>query len=240
MIMINIITCVWNAENYIDKCIDSVKKQINQNFHMFIVDDVSSDNSISIIKSKINGYSNITLIENKQKKYKLKNFDDLISNKDFIQDDDIIIELDGDDWLANSNVINTIYKTYNDTNILISNAKFVYYDGRIGFSNSINISNIRQSPFIFSHLRSWKASLWRSVDKKYFIDPRTNDYFKITADMAYSFPMLEIAGQDRYKHIPEILLVYNDISPFNDHKSGSGSGGRIEQQTVESIIRKTL
>ncbi len=235
--MINILTCVWNAEQYIGKCIDSVKQQKNQNFHMFIIDDVSSDNSISIIKDKINNISNITLIKNTEKKYKLKNFDNLISDENLIQTDDIILELDGDDWLANDDVIDTIYETYNNSKILISNSKFVYCDGRIGFSNSVIISNIRQSPFIFSHLRSWKASLWRSIDKKYFIDPRTNDYFKITADMAYSYPMLEMAGQDRYKHIPKILLVYNDISPFNDHKSGSASGGRKEQQISEQIIR---
>jgi glycosyltransferase involved in cell wall biosynthesis len=235
--MINIITCVWNAENYIVKCIDSAIKQNNQNFHMYIIDDVSSDNSINTIKNKINDISNITLIQNKEKKYKLKNFDDLISNQDLIKNDDIIIELDGDDWFADSSVIDTIYETYDNTNILISNSKFVYCNGKIGFSNNVNISNIRQSPFMFSHLRSWKASLWRSINKKYFIDPRTNDYFKITADMAYSFPMLEMAGQDKYKHIPKILLVYNDSSPFNDHKAGSGSGGRDEQILTEKILR---
>ena len=228
---------MWNASKYIDLCIDSVIKQKNQNFKMVIIDDLSTDNSCEIVKKKIAEYNNIELIENKEKKYKLKNFDDLISDENLMQNDDIIIELDGDDWLANDNVRDTIYNTYESKNILISNSKFVYCNGAMGFSNNINISNIKHSPFMFSHLRSWKASLWRSIDKKYFVDPRTNDYFKITADMVYSFPMLEIAGQDRYKHIPEILLVYNDLSPFNDHKHGSASGGQVEQHRVEKIIR---
>jgi glycosyltransferase involved in cell wall biosynthesis len=230
---------MWNASKYIDLCIDSVVGQKNQNFKMIIIDDVSTDDSCEIVKKKIVEYNNIELIENKQKKYKLKNFDDLISDKNLIQNNDIIIELDGDDWLADDQVVQTIYDTYNtNNNILISNSKFAYSNGRIGFSNNVNISNIRQSPFMFSHLRSWKASLWRSIDKKYFVDPRTNDYFKITADMAYSFPMLETAGQNRYYHIPKVLHIYNDTSPYNDHKPGSAAGGQNEQHIAESIIRK--
>ncbi len=228
---------MWNASKYIDLCIDSVVGQKNQNFKMIIIDDVSTDDSCQIVKNKITESSNIELIENSRKKYKLKNFDDLISDRSLIQDDDIVVELDGDDWLADNSIIDTIYETYNNTNILISNGKFAYCNGKMGFSNNVNISTIRQSPFMFSHLRSWKVSLWRSINKKYFIDPRTNDYFRITADMAYSLPMLEMAGQDRYKHIPKILLIYNDISPFNDHKTGSGSGGRDEQISTEKILR---
>jgi len=238
--MINIVTCVWNSEKYINLCIDSVLSQKNQNYRMFIIDDVSDDNTCSIIEDKTKNYPNIKFIKNETKKYKLKNFDEILSNNNLIKDEDIILELDGDDWLAHNNVIDIIYDTYKTNNILISNSKFVYSNGKIGFSDKCNISLIRKSPFIFSHLRTWKTKLWRNINKKYFIDPRSNDYFKITADMAYSLPMLELATQDKYVHIPEILLVYNDQNPHNDHKPGSAAGGQLEQGIVEKIIRNTL
>lgn len=235
--MINIATCCWNAGEYIGKCIDSVLMQNYTNYRMFIIDDVSNDNTVDIAKKHIKSDQRFTIIQNNDKKYKLKNFDDLISNKTLINDDDIIIELDGDDWLATDNALSIVGSIYDNSNILISNSRFIYCRGYPGFSSDVDIKNIRQNPFTFSHIRSWRASLWRSVNKKYFIDPRTNSYFKITADMAYSLPMLEIAGQNRYKHIKDTLLVYNDISDYNDHKPGSGSGGRIEQITTEQIVR---
>ena len=41
--MIKVVSCFWNAENYIEKCINSVKNQIHKNFKMYLVDDVSTD-----------------------------------------------------------------------------------------------------------------------------------------------------------------------------------------------------
>jgi glycosyltransferase involved in cell wall biosynthesis len=239
--MINIVTCAWNAEKYIDICIDSVLFQKYTDYKMFIVDDISTDKTVEVIKKKINGDSRFQLIENTEKKFKLKNFDDILSNEKLINAEDIIVELDGDDWLYHDNVlglVTNIYKT--SPNLLIANGKFAYSNGTLGFSNDVNISLVRTSSFCFSHLRTWKASLWRQVDKRYFIDPNSNtgSYFKIAADMAYSLPMLEIAGQYRYSHIPEVLLVYNETSPYNDHKTGSASGGREEQLNADTAIRK--
>jgi hypothetical protein len=208
---------------------------------MHIIDDVSSDNSCNIIRDKISSDNRFSCIQNIQKKYKLKNFDDIISDTNLIKDDDIIVELDGDDWLSHRNVLDIIQHIYNSNkNLLIANGRFIFDNGNWGFSDYTNISEMRQSQFCFSHLRTWKASLWRKVDKRYFVDPDSKDgsYFKITADMAYSFPMLEIAGQDRYIHIPQILLVYNNSNPHNDHKIGSASGGQREQQLTELKIRK--
>ena len=239
--MINIVTCVWNAEKYIGLCIDSILEQNYQNYRVFIIDDVSNDQTVDIIKQKILSNSKFHLIENKQKKFKLKNLDNIISDTNLMQDNDIIVELDGDDWLSRKDALDIVNRAYsNNSKLLIANSKFKYIDNREGFSRYVDIDYVRYTNFCFSHLRTWKCSLWRAIDKRYFIDPRSEDgsYFKITADMAYSLPMLEIAGQERYSYIPEILLVYNDFNPHNDHKAGSAAGGRMEQGASDQIIRR--
>jgi glycosyltransferase involved in cell wall biosynthesis len=239
--MINIVTCFWNAEQYIGLCLDSILEQSYKDYRVFIIDDMSTDKTIDIIKQKISDDSRFNLIQNTTKKFKLKNLDDLISDTNLIQDDDIIIEIDGDDWLAKPDALDIVNKTYlNNPNLMIANSKFKFINNREGFSRFVDIASIRYSAFCFSHLRTWKCSLWRSVNKSYFIDPRTSDntYFKITADMAYSLPMLELAGQDRYAHIEDILLIYNDFNPHNDHKPGSAAGGQFEQGITDRIIRK--
>lgn len=48
---ISIIIPVYNAEKYIERCINSFLNQSYQNFELLLIDDGSSDNSLSICKS---------------------------------------------------------------------------------------------------------------------------------------------------------------------------------------------
>lgn len=235
--MIHIVSCFWNSAPYLEQYIKSVQNQSDTNYIVHLIDDQSSDSSIKLCRKYINRNPKFNLIKNKTKKYKLKNLDDLISYSSLINDDDIIIELDGDDYFAHKDVVKNIRSVYEkNKHILICNSKYKFIDGRIGYSNNTDIATIRYSGFPFSHLRTWKASLWRSIDKRYFIDPSTNEYFKTAADMAYSIPMLEYAGQHRYYHKDEVMVIYNDQNPLNDHKSGS-SGGLYEQNISAIRIR---
>ena len=89
--MVKVVSCFWNAENYIEKCINSVKNQLHKNFKMYLFDYVSTDKSVEIIKKLIDGDDRFILIENKVKMYKLKNMDDLLMDESLFDDDDIII-----------------------------------------------------------------------------------------------------------------------------------------------------
>jgi hypothetical protein len=106
----------------------------------------------------------------------------------------------------------------------------------MGFSAKVNPNTIRRDLFVFSHLRTWKAHLWRSIDEEMFLDENKN-YFKSGADVAYSFPMVEMSGESHYEFIPDILLVYNEENPYNDHKQGSASGSNLEQIKVSNMVR---
>ena len=234
--MIKIVSCFWNVESYIDRCINSVKNQTQSEFVMYLIDDVSNDSTVNIIKNHIKNDDRFILIENKNKKFKLKNMDDLIMDNTLIHDDDIIVELDGDDWLYNENVLDFIYQKYEKNKKLwLTNGSFIYSDGRFGFSNKSNPSNVRKEPFLFSHLRTWKAHLWRKIDETSFLD-ENGEYFKAAPDVAYSFPMIEMAGDLHYEFIPEILLVYNEENPHNEHKDKARAGIQ-EQIRCANIIR---
>jgi len=60
--MISIITPVYNAEKFIEQTIKSVLSQTYRDFELILVDDNSTDNSVSIIKRYMND-SRIRLIE---------------------------------------------------------------------------------------------------------------------------------------------------------------------------------
>jgi glycosyltransferase involved in cell wall biosynthesis len=234
--MIKIVSCFWNVGDYITKCIDSVMNQDFKDFKMFLIDDVSNDDTINVIKEKIKDDKRFVLIPNTEKKYKLKNIDDLLIDEDLFDDEDIIIELDGDDWLENNKVLSLINEKYNQNkNLWITNGSFVYSDGRFGFSSKVNPETIRTDTFLFSHLRTWKVHLWRNIKQESFLD-ENGEYFKAAPDAAYSFPMVEMAGERHYEYIPNILYVYNESTPYNEHKSGA-SAGQFEQFRCSNIIR---
>lgn len=231
--MIKIISCFWNAEQYIGNCIRTLKNQKDKEFKVFLIDDMSTDNSNNVVKELIKDDNRFSLIINSEKKFKLKNLDDLISSFD---DDDIVIELDGDDFLLGTDVIGDIRKLYENKNVWLTNGSFMYTDGSNGFSSKVDPNNVRSSVFTFSHLRTWKTFLWKSIPKEYFKDDDGN-YFKSAADVAYTIPLLELSGEEHYVFNPKIVYVYNGNSPYNDHKNGSAAGGLQEQSRSANIIR---
>jgi glycosyltransferase involved in cell wall biosynthesis len=234
--MINIITCFWNVEDYIEKCIDSIKNQTFKEFRIFLVDDVSTDSTVDKIKKLIDGDSRFTLISNVEKKFKLRNMDELFRDENLFNDEDIIVELDGDDWFYDENVLDFINSKYESNKKLwLTNGSWVWTNGQFGFSSKANPDTVRTDPFQFSHLRTWKIHLWRNINKE-SLQYDDGTYFKSGADVAYAFPMVEMSGTEHYEYIPNILLVYNGENPRNDHKSGSAAGGSHEQFRVHQII----
>jgi len=161
----------------------------------------------------------------------------LLMDENLFDDEDIIVELDGDDWLYDNNVLGLINEKYKkNKNLWITNGSFVYSNGSFGFSSKVNPETVRTDTFLFSHLRTWKVHLWRNIEQNSFLD-ENGKYFKSAGDAAYSFPMVEMAGDDHYEYIPNILYVYNEQNPYNDHKSGSSSGSAYEQFRCSNIIR---
>jgi hypothetical protein len=44
------------------------------------------------------------------------------------------------------------------------------------------------------------------------------EYWSVAGDLSFMFPMVEMSGEKHFKFIPEILYVYNESNPLNDHK----------------------
>lgn len=232
-----VVSAFWNASEYIKKCITSVKNQTFTDFVMYLIDDMSTDDTVGKIHSLIKGDDRFNLIINNEKQYKLKNLDDLIMDEDLIDDEDIIVELDGDDWLFDEHVLQKIYDRYSkNKNLWMTNGSFIYSNGMIGFSSKVNPSSVRTDPFRLSHLRTWKSHLWRSIEEESFIGP-DGEYFRSAPDVAYTFPMVEMAGDKHYEYISDIMYVYNAESPYNEHKPNSSDGGIQSQSNNANFIR---
>ena len=212
-----ILTTSYNCEKFIEKSLLSIMSQRFKDFKCYITDDMSTDNTVSVIKKTIEGDGRFVLIENKIKMYQPGNYDQVIRGMN-IPDEEICVEIDGDDWLPNPNVLDSVNKIYQDENVWMTSGSFKYHDGRPGFANPpTNFINIRNQTFTLSHMRTWKSWLW----KKNNVDDLKNsngEYWSVAGDLSFMFPMVEMSGEEHFKFIPEVLYVYNESNPINDHK----------------------
>lgn len=103
--MISIIIPNYNSEKYIKKCLDSILCQTYKDYEIIIVDDLSTDNSVNIIKE----YNDprIKLIELNKKAYNggTRNIGVKEANGNYI------LFLDCDDWIYSKDSIREIART---------------------------------------------------------------------------------------------------------------------------------
>lgn len=213
-----ILTTAFNCENFIEKSLSSILNQSYKDFRCFITDDLSTDETVQRAKKIVAGDSRFKIIENKQKFYQPGNYDQILRNYSDIDDDEVIIEVDGDDWLPDEDVFYRINNVYRNKNIWIANGSFMYHTGMVGFSKKQrNFDSLRLERFTASHIRTWRAFLWRKINQDDLKD-ENGKYWKISGDLSFMLPMLEMSGPEHYTFMPEINYVYNESNPLNDHK----------------------
>lgn len=213
----------YNVENWIKTCIDSIKAQTFKNFKCILIDDISSDNSYEIVKNIIADDSRFVLIRNEEKKLALRNIYEGIKllNPD---DEDIIITIDGDDWLSRTDSLEIVNKYYKEkTETLLTYGTYVEYPSGniphnvIAYSEKVvENSEFRNDIWRASHLRTFKYKLWKQIKLEDLKDASGN-FYKMAWDLAFMFPMLEMAGS-RAKYVKEAVYCYNLVNPLNDHK----------------------
>ena len=135
----------------------------------------------------------------------------------------MIITLDGDDWFYSNDVLSYLNDFYQKEDCWITYGSYAEFpSGQRGkFAKQIPEHIIRNSTFrenewCASHLRTFKYHLWSEIKKEDFLDTN-GDFYRMAWDLAFMFPMLEMAGENS-RHIEKILYAYNLSNPLNDHK----------------------
>jgi glycosyltransferase involved in cell wall biosynthesis len=233
-----VVTPLYNVEEWIKRCINSVAKQNYNNFSHHLIDDISTDNTNSIIKKYSEAYEATNLITNTEKKYALKNIYDTLESLD-LSDDDIVVILDGDDWLANNKVFHKLNEIYNKEDCWMTYGSYVEYPSMMKGkfakkipSQIIENSSYRSSEWMSSHLRTFRYGLWKKINKNDLIDERTNEFIKAAWDLAFIFPMLEMCGP-KALFVDEVFYIYNRQNPLNEDKVDHS-----KQLGEESYVRK--
>ncbi len=202
-------------------CLDSVEKHMNsiysqtfQDFHHIVVDDASKGNNLY---KKIHQLKNEKTIIYKNKKNNgwLKNAIDYLIP--FVNDLDIVVVVDLDDWLYDDFVLQKILNIYKDPTVHITFGSYIRSDEmnkKIKYPDKSDVvitlgsDNIRKEPWVFSHLKTFKGFLIKKIKDESFRGP-DGEYMKCSYDRAIMYPMIEMVGIEHIRYIDDIMYIYN-------------------------------
>ncbi len=236
MTQITAIICSYNNEKFCEKNLNSVLFQNYDsskiNYNIIYINDCSSDKTQDFaeyyIKNSLN--QSVKTIHNTIRKGALRNIYEAVHS---LEDDTIVMLVDGDDWLAHNNVVSKIVDEYSDQALWLTYGQFINYPSktlgccRLFPYDILKNNNFRKYDFISAHLKTFKAGLFKKINKSDLV--YNNNFFDVVSDVAFMIPMLEMAGSAHIKFIPEVLYVYNHGSLLNDYKINAEKSHKTER-----------
>jgi hypothetical protein len=200
-----------------------------------------------IKKNIIKGYCEINNSEknnwkyifNNERKWSIFNICNAIDNLN-CNDEDVIVTLDGDDWFYDNYVLEKLNRFYTTEDIYLTYGQYIHYpSNEFGHvreidKNIINSKLYRKTPWMLSHLRTFKYLLFKNINRNDFKDSSGN-YFKMAGDLALMYPMAEMSG-GKIKFVNDIMYSYNRETPYNDDKVSQ----KCQAQTAYFICNKPI
>jgi glycosyltransferase involved in cell wall biosynthesis len=249
---IGIITTVYNAENYIEKCIRSVAAQDYEQYHMYIVDDASTDNTVAVARETIaslpgNLSWRFTILENSENVGAVANHYNLLknicTNDTYDISYDLYMILDGDDWLVNNpnifHIYNNLYHdgaefTYGSCWSLADNIPLVAQPYPPEVKAACDYRNYKFNwGMPYTHLRTFHSDLIRDLTEN---DLKISGKWpKAGGDNALFYYLIENANPDKVVCVSDIVYVYNDTNPLNDYKVNSHEQNKTAASIISSI-----
>jgi glycosyltransferase involved in cell wall biosynthesis len=218
----------YNCEAWVDKNLLSIHSQNYRNFEVYYVDDNSTDNTFEVASK----YSNKKCIKNSFNRGKMYNVVKAIKE---MQEDTIVVVVDGDDWLPNEEVLTKLNETYSSGNVWMTNGSYIVEPTKEIVKprcfGSYWSGNIRKKSWEFSHLGTFRKKLFDKIKKKHLMST-SGEYWATTSDQAIMWPLAEMCGPEHHRIINDVLYVYNRLNPLSDDRVN-----RIDQLDTERVIR---
>jgi len=223
-----IITPSFNNKKWTDVNIDSVLDQTYDNYTVLYVDDCSTDGTYDAVMKKVGNNSKYTVIRNEKNMGAIYNYNDYFDILN-LDDEDILVHLDGDDWLTGNDVLADLNKFYNENDFWMTYGHLVCYDGNhknedgskgrvvdgagpqnLPYHDYVHKYKLyRNDLWRASHLRTWKWFLYKCIDRNDIVSKITNEDFWTASDLAFQFAALEMCPPEKIGVVPFPTYVFN-------------------------------
>ena len=183
---VSVIIPVYNVEQYLNKCLDSVTNQTFKNIEIICINDCSTDNSLNVLKNFASKDSRIKIIDLNQNKgvSNARN-----SGLDFAQGEYVYL-MDSDDWLDDNYLEIMVQKIEEVNSNILINANFVneYTDKQKKLYSKFDFLR-KDFEIIDSKIvqRFFPPVIWTRLYKKTYIDKYN-----------FRFPQIKCGAEDIY------------------------------------------
>jgi glycosyltransferase involved in cell wall biosynthesis len=210
----------WVEENLASVCWQKTSKP----YQVIYINDCSADKTGELVDSYVKEHdlgSRVTVVHNNNRVGALGNIYNAVHN--MIPDHKIVVEVDGDDLLADNEVLLRLENHYKDSNIWFTYSRMVNRPS--GIIPEWRCAEIPDSAFqenairknkLPIHLYTFKAALFKKILRDDLL--YEGKFFPMAWDVAILAPMLEMAGQLHTKYINEIQYIYRVNNPLNDFR----------------------
>jgi len=223
--MFKIIIRGWCCKDYLDRCVSSLYKQTEQDWHAVMVIDPSGDGT----ETKALGFQSdkISVLINDKRLGLTHNIVKSVSCGSL--PGQIIGILDADDWLYPT-ALATVRELYRRKECLITYGSFILDE--TGEKSRIckpypDHANVRTHKWRATHFKTFKYEVFSKIPEHYFL--HNGIYIPCASDLALMIPMIECAGIERSAFCKYPIYHYRNHTPF--------SVDRKQQKKWEGIVR---
>ena len=204
---VSIIIAVYNTEQYIKKCLDSIINQTFKDMEIIVINDGSTDSSIDFI----NEY------KQKDERVRVVNLDRnygicYVRNKGIeCSKGEYIVFIDSDDWVS-KDYIEFLYDNIEKEKADMVSTSFYFYNDKTKeyreykipkFYCNNNFSNIKQKQKLVSLLSFYKSVLWAKIyNKNFLLKNNLNFKLKINEDELFNYEFFLLARKIKFINNP--------------------------------------
>ncbi|WP_257668520.1 glycosyltransferase family 2 protein [Parapedobacter tibetensis] len=220
-----------NVGEYLIDCVNSLLDQEYSSYEVFLLDDQSTDGTLDLIVEEFN---HIHKIRNHRRMGPMENIYRALLDIP-IDDEDIVLLLDGDDYIFGEYAFQLVNERYQGNNLLTYGQYITNY-GTIGHCSAYTeeeFRDVRSASWKGSHLKTFKYKLFKALQEqdtegKHF-KLGDGSFFMASSDMGIMIPLMEVAGFENINFIPNVVYCYRQHQN-NDHMSVSGRSLQIEAE----------
>lgn len=216
MTKFSIITPAFNCQDKIIRTLYSIVGQTYGNWEMFIIDDMSTDNTLSVVNDFVDQHNlrkKINIISREEKFGETRNTHDIVRN---LNTDNVVVRVDAGDYITDLGCLEQLHEIYkaHSPAVLWTKHRWSFTSKNISGPVSTNISVYNQ-PWRSSHMKTFRVRDFLGLNEKNFKDEDGN-WIMIACDQAIFLPMMERA---RINHRPMIFWdkeIYHYDIDLND------------------------
>ena len=238
--LVSIVVPVYNAEKYLEQCLNSIQNQTYKNFEVILVNDGSMDHSESICKGFVEGDSRF--------RYFLKSNGGASSARNFGLDHvrgDFITFIDADDWV-DENHLEALINNIRENNSDMAVSSFKKFDSADNFSSRmysnqekylLNYNKLNREEFLVILPKlilannSYKISVCKLFKKELAYETRFDNSLIYGENTEFFFNLY--CNMDSISYVDEVTYIYR----LHDERSSS-KFGQLHMEQELAIYKK--